>query len=319
VTPETAQALLDNVFEKYVRPELQRRATADAGLSEQVWAAQVIFGDGPPVIRLNTEVRLQARIDVAGGWQDFAELRRNGPVMVSEVSLLPEEAGIKHITICQIGADGEWKLLFDARGNEKLVDDEPGLGAVFQSHDAGAPPLEKLRARTEQLYIAVSNCLEQDFIESAMILLYAGIDAMAWLNLPPNVNDVEGADFKRWVADYFLPGSRFNCSPEDMYGARCGLVHTNTSESKLNRKGRATKIFYYRERDGVKQGILQILMDEQHMPWFIDIDQLIINFRTAIERFIDDISTDTNRLDLVYERIQRSYFSRGVFLGRPSN
>lgn len=317
MTPEIALAMFDNVFEQYVRPELQRRAATGVEVTEPLWAAQVIFGDESPIVRLNTEVRLRVRTGESSDWQDFATLRRDGPVMVSEVSLPPEESGIRYITIYQIGEGDEWKIIFNARGDQELVDGEPGLGSAFQSPDAGAPPLGKLLARTEQLFSAVANCLEHDFLESAMILLYAGLDAMAWLNLPSNVDDVRGTDFQQWVETYFLPDSGFNCTPEDLYGARCGLVHTNTSESRLNRQGSASKIFYYRERDGVKQGIIQLIMDEQLMPWFIDVDHFIATFRTAIQRFIEDITSDDSKMDTVCKRIRISYFSRGTILGRP--
>ncbi|HEX8177783.1 MAG TPA: hypothetical protein VF543_22030 [Pyrinomonadaceae bacterium] len=317
MTPEVAQGMIENVVEQYVRPELRRRAAEDIGINESFWAAQVIFNSGLPVVRLNSEVRLQVKLSESEVWQDYVELRRNGPVRGAQVSLYPDEIGIRHITICHIGEGDEWKILFDAIGTQELIDDAPALGTVFRSPDASIPPLEKLRIRTEQLFNAVCNCLENDLIESAMILLYAGIDAMAWLNLPPSVDDVRGADFQQWVAAYFLPDSGFDCSPEDLYGARCGLVHSNTSESRLNRQGRASKIFYYREREGIKQGIIQILMDEQLAPWFINVDQFISALRTAIDRFVSDISSDTAKLQLVCERIQRFYFSRGIFLGRP--
>src|SRR5256886_4727823 len=51
----------------------------------------------------------------------------------------------------------------------------------------------------------------------------------------------------------------FNCSATDLYGARCGLVHSSTGESRLHRQGRARKVFYYRDREGVKKGIIQLM------------------------------------------------------------
>jgi hypothetical protein len=141
---------------------------------------------------------------------------------------------------------------------------------------------------------------------------------MAWLNRPANIDDVRGVDFQEWVDAYFLPGSGFNCSAADLYGARCGLVHSNTGESRLHRLGRARKVFYYRARGGVKGGIIQLMLNEEQEPWFIDVDQFIDAFRRAVDRFIDAISSDAPKMEAVSERINEYYFSRGAFLGTPS-
>ena len=304
-----------------MRPEIQRRSAAGEEFSGPLWAAQVILGEENATtrVRLNTEVKLLATIEGSDEWRDYAGLRRSGPVRIHGVSLLPEEIGMRHITMCQVGEGEEWKLLFNFAGDQELQDHTPGLGAVFTSPDASDPPLVKLRARVEQLFNAVASCLGNDHFESTMILLYSGIDAMAWLNRPARVADVRGMDFQEWINIYFLPGSGFNCSSADMYGARCGLVHSNTGESRMNRERRAHKVFYYRERDGMKEGIIEFMMNEELMPWFIDVDQFITALRTAIDRFIDAVSADAAKLEIVSRRIQESYFSKGTFLGTPSD
>src|SRR5947209_3438307 len=320
MTPDIAQVVMQDTEERFVRPEIERRSAAGEEFRGPLWAAQVVLGEetGTTRVRLNSEVRLLAKVEGTDEWRDYAGLRAAGPVTVSEISLLPEEAGIRHITMCNVGEGGQWRLVFDFAGHQELRDGAPGLGVVFNSPDAGDPPMTKLRARVEQLFDAVTGCLERDHFESAMILLYSGIDAMAWLNRPTNVDDVRGADFQEWVDAYFLPSSGFNCSATDLYGARCGLVHSNTGESRLHRQGRARKVFYYREREGVKKGIIQLMLDEALEPWFIDVDQFIDTLRTAIDRFIDAISNDATRLATVGERIHEYYFSRGTFLGTPS-
>jgi hypothetical protein len=317
MTPDIAQAVMQDTEERFVRPEIERRSAAGEEFRGPLWAAQVVLREetGSTRVRLNAEVRLLAKVEGMDEWRDYAEQRAAGPVTISEISLLPEEAGMRHITMFSVGVGGQWRLLFDFAGHRKLRDGVPGLGVVFNSPDAGDPPMSKLRARVEQLFDAVAGCLERDHFESAMILLYSGMDAMAWLNRPAKVDDVRGVDFQEWVDTYFLPSSGFNCSATDLYGARCGLVHSNTGESRLHRQGRARKVFYYRERDGVKEGIIQLMLDEAQEPWFIDVDQFIDALRTAIDRFIDAVSNDATRLATVSERIHEYYFSRGTFLG----
>ena len=318
MTPEAAQGLMEFLFSTYVAPELHRRALGNEGAVEEVWAAQVILNENPPSIRLNEEVRILARANETEEWADYTALHAGGQFHVAEFSLFPEEAGARHFTAFRTGEGDEWMIFFSAVGDQPIEDGVPTLGALFASSDLNTPPLEKLRARTEQLFSAVTSCLEANYHESAMILLYSGIDAMAWLTRPANIDDVRGQDFIDWINAYFLPDSGFTLTATDLFAARCGLVHSNTAESKLNRKGQASKVFYYHEREGVKQGIVQLLLSEALMPQFVDIDQFIVSLRTAIDRFIEAVSADPALLELVSGRIQTSYFSWCRHLGNPT-
>jgi len=319
MTPEAAINFMESMMNIYVQPELRRREVEGAPLGEALWAAQIVFQEGtePPVVRLNSQVRLLARTDDSDDWVDYADLRRHGTTSVREGTLFPEETGMRHVTMYQVGDDEQWRILFDTLRKEKLIDGEPGLGTVFTSPDGNAPPLEKLGARIDQLFNATRACLDNDHLESAMILVYSGIDAFAWLNRPSNIEDVRRTDFEQWVDTYLLPDSGLNCSSSDLYAARCGLVHSNTSESRLNREDRAHKVFYYRQGEGVKVGIIQLLMNERLPPWFIDIDHLVRVLGTAIERFLVSVRADQQKLELVSNRIRESYFSSGVLMGAP--
>jgi|ERR1051326_1362429 hypothetical protein len=287
MTPEAALNFMKSIMEIYVQPEMQRRESEGAPLAEALWAAQIIFQDGndPPVIRLNSKVRLIVRVNDSVEWINLAELRRGGSTRIIEGRVVADEIGMRHITIYQVAGDEEWKILFDTLGNQTLVDNQPGLGTVFASPDANAPPLDKLANRIDQLFSAVCVCLDKDHLESAMILVYSGIDAFAWLNRPSNVDDVRRTDFEQWLDTYFLLDSGFNCTSLDLYAARCGLVHSNTSESRLNREDRAHKVFYYRQGENVKIGVIQLLMNERLPPWFIDVDAFVKTLHAAIERF----------------------------------
>jgi len=61
------------------------------------------------------------------------------------------------------------------------------------------------------------------------------------------------------------------------------------------------------------------MLNEELMPWFIDMEQFVDTLRTAIDRFIDAISADAARLETLSERIHEYYFSRGAFLGIRSD
>ena len=170
-------------------------------------------------------------------------------------------------------------------------------------------PKGKLEEETAKLFGAVDQCIELNLIQSAMILLYSGIDALAWLNRPSNVDDVHRCHFTDWVQCYFLPDSGFGCTADDLYGARCGLLHSNTPESGRHRQGKACKVFYFRHTSQETKGIVQLRLNEASHPFLINVNQFVAALKTAVSRFLKDLERDTRKAELIYERIQQSYFS----------
>jgi hypothetical protein len=80
----------------------------------------------------------------------------------------------------------------------------------------------------------------------ALILLYSGIDAFASLMRPETEPDTSGAYFKKWADDYMIGPSHLEIGSEDLWGARCGLLHTHAASSRVAREGKARPLHYYR-------------------------------------------------------------------------
>ena len=78
----------------------------------------------------------------------------------------------------------------------------------------------------------------------SVMMTYAAIDILAALARPANAQETSGANFRAWVDQYLLPGSRLKCNADDIWGARCGLLHTYAPESRHSRDGRARKLVY---------------------------------------------------------------------------
>lgn len=175
---------------------------------------------------------------------------------------------------------------------------------------------QTLSRKLAAVLAAIDHCLEANLTEPSLILLYATVDAMAWLNRPPNQPDVERADFLNWVKKYLLPDSTLPCVAEDLYGARCGLLHTNTGESRLHRQLKATKLFYHRKRNGGAESIVQLRMNEVRLPLSIDLDVLVASFRQGLDRFAVAIGSDAELRQLVMHRIWGLYYSEVEMLYR---
>jgi hypothetical protein len=95
-----------------------------------------------------------------------------------------------------------------------------------------------------ELKKAPGVCLQNGHILSALKLIYSGIDNLGWLTRKHNRLYVEPKDFLKFVNEYLLPDSELLCSADELYGARCGLLHCNTAESKSSRSGKIRTLWY---------------------------------------------------------------------------
>jgi hypothetical protein len=111
---EGSKNLMNNITRDYVKPELERRAQSGNPLNEEIWAAQVIFGEGAPapLIRLNREVRLRAIPVGSDQFEDYVALRDKGARQFTVITLAADEEQLRHMTICQTNVTSSWRIFF---------------------------------------------------------------------------------------------------------------------------------------------------------------------------------------------------------------
>jgi hypothetical protein len=85
--------------------------------------------------------------------------------------------------------------------------------------------------------------IDRKLLQPALVIIYSTMDAAAWLDVQ-GPGDVTRRDFVNWVERYALPGSELPCTGLELYGARCGLLHSLTAVSKLSREGRIRTLGY---------------------------------------------------------------------------
>jgi hypothetical protein len=144
----------------------------------------------------------------------------------------------------------------------------------------------------------------------ALILIYSSIDFLAWLNRPSTHPDVVRSDFISWVDRYLLPNSQIRCSSQDLYAARCGVLHSYSAESKLSREGRAKQIWYAWGRAEVKRlqkRIKQTRLDSKAVA--VHIEDLFNALRSGFVNFMTCLDADPDHANLVYERARRNLFT----------
>jgi len=138
----------------------------------------------------------------------------------------------------------------------------------------------------QELIIAIDLCFEKGLVAPTLALLYSGIDAMAWLGLPDDLEDVTGDDFIRWTDRYLLPNSGIPCTALDLYSSRCGIVHSMTAESRAIRRGAAKRIFFAWGNQRADD-MQQILDGIGQSVSAVQVDAMVKAFQIAVGRFVE--------------------------------
>jgi len=167
-----------------------------------------------------------------------------------------------------------------------------------------------LLGQVKQTTRAIELCLQGDLWEPALVLMLSFIDACAWLARALDHADVKSEDFITWVEKYLLPDSKLECTAEELYGARCGMLHSLTGESRLHRQEKVRKIYWSRSQDDNVYTLLQLRMNEKFLPVGVGIDHLFWALGKALDRFGEDLDSNAELGRLVGDRIHQSYFTK---------
>jgi hypothetical protein len=137
---------------------------------------------------------------------------------------------------------------------------------------------------------------------SGLVLLYAAMDIISSLSRPINQADTTRAVFKQWIDTYMLRDSGLNCSSEDIYAARCGILHTLSLSSLSSRIGNAKEIGYLNKENGVER-MQQWCDSKGHNVIVVWMNGYLRAFYTAITRFVDAIQTDSDLRSRVFQHV----------------
>src|SRR5438093_13025252 len=112
---------------------------------------------------------------------------------------------------------------------------------------------EDFERQVSDLISAVNLCFDNNLVFPGLTLIYAGIDAMAWLSKPKETDPV-GESFQEWAKTYLLTSYQSEVgTPDqlalDLYSARCAVLHAQIAESDLSKKAKAREV-HYRLADG---------------------------------------------------------------------
>lgn len=142
--------------------------------------------------------------------------------------------------------------------------------------------------------------LERKCYGSAVILVYAGMDAMAYLHMPPGQQDVTRKDFIAWTEKYIS----FPCAEQltglDLYGARCSMLHSYSVVSELSRKGKCRMVGY------MDRSVPEVLYNPRVSKdvVVVSVAGLAEAFFKGVDRCIIDLFGDPTRATLARKRLR---------------
>jgi hypothetical protein len=163
---------------------------------------------------------------------------------------------------------------------------------------------EKFHDFFQNQLIGFKLLLDAKLAFPALILLYATMDIAAYVWAGGNDNEA-GARFKKFTDKYiikYIP----ELTPEDLWGARCAMLHTATPESKASRKGHARQISYSWGSANIET-LKKVIASERDKYVAASINALLSAFARAMEDFIADLDKDTNLSKSCMERVNKFY------------
>jgi hypothetical protein len=146
----------------------------------------------------------------------------------------------------------------------------------------------------------VDNLFKSKQTLPGFLLLYTSINILASLMLPQTREATNSSYFKEWVTKYMLPSLAVRCSADDLWGARCGLLHTAMAESDMSR-GKGAKTLNYIGGDAAEAKAMQ----QKHDPTlshdiFLSTRNFVDAFLSACDSFAKDVRSDTDLQARVY-------------------
>jgi hypothetical protein len=166
---------------------------------------------------------------------------------------------------------------------------------------------EKFHHYLDSLQAGIDVCLEKGLRLPALILLYSAIETVGAL-ANDNPSASPGEIFQTWVKNYLLPVRMIYPNEVDLYGARCGIIHTLTPYSNLSKTGKARMVccaWGVASADLLQQWIQEAGKQDELVA--VHVDDLYRGWKLGVERFIQDLRNDPSRQAEVLGRAEHFF------------
>ena len=160
--------------------------------------------------------------------------------------------------------------------------------------------------RLKEIMQTIEFCLHSKLQLPSLILLYATIDSVGWL-ASTKPNEQVRRRFTRWVDDWLLKAKPLGSTSLELYAARCGVLHSLTSDSHLSKAKTARRVVYsLGDQTSAK---LQALADRIKPNEYVAvrIEDLYGGFKQGLVAFLEDVMKDQVRKRNFEERAARHF------------
>ncbi|MCK4395917.1 hypothetical protein KAW96_04895 [candidate division WOR-3 bacterium] len=166
---------------------------------------------------------------------------------------------------------------------------------------------EQLAVAIEDIKKAIDCCFEENSLIPGLIIVYATIDIMGWLNMPESQKDSSGDDFRNWARKFLIQELPLECNADDLWGARCGILHSYSAESSQSRGSLARKVHYASKRLHAKE--LQELYEEINKDdsVVIAIEELYEAIKNSIVNFLEFLEANPEHAEIVFQRAKKIF------------
>lgn len=157
-----------------------------------------------------------------------------------------------------------------------------------------------------QVIQAIENSLSSGMILPALILIYTAIDSASWLACDDDEIPTSRR-FKNWVNNWMLSRYPLPCTADELYLARCGVLHTLTPETNHGNKKRIRKIAYAWGK--AKQGSLEKAINIVNAPNVValHLDDLLFSFRNGFVDYLEYTDQDEKAKKIYNKKIEKYY------------
>ena len=160
----------------------------------------------------------------------------------------------------------------------------------------------------QELTKSIDECLKNKEIISLLILIYSTIDIMVWLSRDPHDAEATKEDFIRWAEEFMLPGSGLECSGENLYAARCAVLHSYAPAWGISQNNKADgNTIAYTWNKMVKATPRISGAKQKSESISLPIENLCKALQNAIQRFNNSLIDNRTLFELVNERSNKFF------------
>lgn len=163
----------------------------------------------------------------------------------------------------------------------------------------------------EQLFTGAEIYLAQNLAIPALVLIYTAIDTVSWVASEDD-NQPVGERFQIWVDKWMLQKYPLPCTAEELYAARCGILHTLTPNSTLTEKKGVKKIVYAWGKG--KQKNLEDAINITEYPGIVavHIQDIFKSFYNGYADFLEMLEIDPTNKELFMRKASKHLASMEI-------